>query len=209
MYKLYGTRGSGAAMVEMALAEAGAEYEFIATGLGKGGKEEDRFFAINPTGKLPALETPDGQVLTESAAILMTIADRHRDAKLLPDTRRKRERAEALRWLVFVAAEIYPMIELWDYPLRFVPDKAAAKPFKEHVRARLYRRWLTVEDALAGEPWLLESGFCATDLAIATVSRWTVGKRWRKQHTPGLDAITRAIAGREKAGPVLVRHFVG
>lgn len=32
MYRLFGTRGSGAAMVEMALAEAGAPYEFVSTG---------------------------------------------------------------------------------------------------------------------------------------------------------------------------------
>jgi len=206
-YRLYGTRRSGAAMVEMALAEIGAPYEFVVTGLGKAGKSDDAFFAINPTGKVPALTTPEGDVLTESAAILIALAGRHPSAGLLPTTRRKRDYATAIRWLVHVVAEIYPMIEIWDYPMRFVDDREAARVLKAHARERLRRRWLAVAHALAGEPWLLESGFSAADLAIATVSRWTVGQRWRRQNTPRLDELALAVRERPLAGPVWQRHF--
>jgi len=64
VYRLYGTRRSGSAMVELALAEIGADYELVRTGLGKGAKDSDSYLAVNPTGKLPALETPDGEILT-------------------------------------------------------------------------------------------------------------------------------------------------
>ena len=85
-------------MVEMALAEVGANYEFVTTGLGKGNKQNDPFTSVNPTGKLPALQTPEGDILTESAAILITLAERHQDAKLLPSARNKKQRAAAIRW---------------------------------------------------------------------------------------------------------------
>ena len=194
-------------MIEMALAETGAPYEFVKTGLGKGGKAEDPFLQVNPTGKVPALQTPDGDVLTESAAILIAIADRHRDAKLLPAARARKERATAERWLIYIAAEIYSMIEIEDYPERFVSAEPAQKDLREHVRKRIRRRWLSVESALAGDPWLLKSGFSVADLSIATVSRWTTGKRWRKQNTPGIEALVAAVAGRKRAGPVWRRHF--
>ena len=192
-------------MVELALAEIGADYEFVSTGLGKGAKDSDAFLAVNPTGKLPALRTPDGEVLTESAAILLTLADRHPAAGLLP-RRRGPARAKAIRWTVFVAAEIYPMIEIVDYPERFV-DKTGAKTLKDRARYRIRRRWMTVESAIVGDPWLDTLGPSTADLAIANVSRWSTGKRWRTQNCPSVDAIAAAFSRRESTRDVWSWHF--
>ena len=204
-YRLYGARRSGAVMVELALAEIGADYEFVRTRLGKGAKDSDAYLAVNPTGKLPALETPDGEILTESAAILLTLAERHPAAGLLP-RRRGRARAKAIRWTVFVAAEIYPMIEIVDYPERFV-EKAAARTLRERARARIRRRWLAVESAISGDPWLDVGGPSTADLAIANVSRWSTGKRWRQMNCQGIDAIATALSRRESTRSVWQSHF--
>ena len=204
-YTLYGKAGSGSAMVELALAEIGADYLVSYTGLGKGAKDSDPYLAVNPTGKLPALSTPDGEVLTESAAILLTLADRHPAAGLLPaapDPARDR----AIRWTVFVAAEIYPMIEIVDYPQRFV-GKAAAKTLREHARDRIRRRWLAVERAITGDPWLDARGPSTADLAIAVVSRWSTGKRWRRSSCPGIEAIAAALSARDSTRAIWASHF--
>ena len=205
IYKVYAARGSGGAMVELALAEIGADYEFVRTGLGKGAKDSDSYLAVNPTGKLPALETPDGEILTESAAILLTLAERHPEANLLP-RRRGRARAKAIRWTVFVAAEIYPMIEIVDYPERFV-EKEAAKTLRERARARIRHRWLAVESAITGDPWLDVRGPSTADLAVANVSRWSTGKRWRQINCRGVDAIATALARRKSTRAVWESHF--
>lgn len=204
-YRLYGTRRSGAAMVELALAEIGADYEFVKTGLGKGAKDSDPYLVVNPTGKLPALETPEGEILTESAAILLTLAERHPQAGLLPRTRGP-ARAQAIRWTVFVAAEIYPMIEIVDYPERF-GEKAAAKTLRARARARIRRRWLTVESAIGGDPWLGARGPSTADLAIANVSRWSTGKRWRRENCPRIDGIAGALSRRDSTRAVWQEHF--
>lgn len=192
-------------MVELALAEIGADYKFVRTGLGKGAVESDAFLAVNPTGKLPALETPDGEILTESAAILLTLAERHPAAGLLPRGRGAK-RAKAIRWTVFVAAEIYPMIEIVDYPERFA-GKAAANTLKTRALSRIRRRWLTVESAITGDPWLDPLGPSTADMAIANVSRWSTGKRWRKQNCLGVDAIAAAFSQRDSTRNVWRRHF--
>ena len=44
----------------------------------------DELLPINPTGQIPTLVLPDGSVLTESAAILIHLADAHPDSGLLP-----------------------------------------------------------------------------------------------------------------------------
>ena len=205
MYKLYGSYGSGAAMVELALAEIGTDYEFVKTRLGKGAKESDAYLAVNPTGKLPALETPEGEILTESAAILLTLADRFPSAALLP-RRKGPARAKAIRWTVFVASEIYPMIEILDYPERFA-ERSAAKAMRDRALTRIRNRWETIEADICGDPWLDTRGPSIADLAIANVSRWSVGKRWRKKHCPRVDGIADALSQRESTQEIWRRHF--
>ncbi len=193
-------------MIELALAQIGADYELVRTSLGKGAKDSDAYLAINPTGKLPALVTPEGEILTESAAILMTLADRHPLAGLLPQ-RRGPARAKAIRWTIFVAAEIYPMIEIVDYPERFVDEAAAKKTVRERARSRIRHRWLAVESAISGDPWLDAHGPSTGDLAIAIVSRWSTGKRWRRSSCPRIEAMASALARDERTRDVWESHF--
>ena len=108
-YVLYGDLRSGAFSVEAALAEAGAPYEFHTISLDKNEQKEPAYLAINPSGKLPALSLPSGEIVTETVALLLTIAERHPEAGLLPPMP---ERAQALRWLAFMASEVYPMVEI-------------------------------------------------------------------------------------------------
>lgn len=204
-YRLYGAKRSGAVMVELALAEIGVEYEFVQTRLGKGAKDSDPYLVVNPTGKLPALETPDGEILTESAAILLTLAERHPAAGLLP-RRRGRARAKAVRWTVFVAAEIYPMIEIVDYPERFV-EKEATRALRERARTRIRDRWLAVESAISGDPWLDVRGPSIADLAIANVSQWSIGKRWRQTNCQAIDQIATALSRRDNTRSIWELHF--
>src|SRR5436190_20535802 len=119
-YTIFGDVGSGAFSAEAVLAEAGAPYEFYAISLVKNEQRKPEFLAINPSGKMPALRLPEGEVITESAAILLTVADHFPNARLLPP-QGAAARAQAYRWLAFMAAEIYPMVEISDYPERFAP----------------------------------------------------------------------------------------
>src|SRR5215475_13425431 len=114
-YTLYGDLGSGAFSAESALAEAGAPYNFELVSLEKNEQKQPHFLAINPSGKIPALRLPEGEVITESAGILLTIADHFPTARLLPP-QASADRGKAYRWLAFMASELYPMVEISDYP---------------------------------------------------------------------------------------------
>lgn len=117
-HTLYGDLGSGAFSAEAALAEAGAPYTFEMVSLDKGEQKSPDFLAINPSGKIPALRLPGGSIVTESAAILLTLADHFPPARLLPPQGAP-ARAQAYRWLAFMAGKIYPIVEIVDYPERF------------------------------------------------------------------------------------------
>jgi GST-like protein len=208
LYILYGDKGSGAFCVEAALAEAGADYEFKTISLDKNEQKGPAYLAINPSGKLPALKLPSGEIVTESAGLLLTIADRHPEAKLLPPQATP-ARAQCFRWITFMASEIYPMVEISDYPARFVPQGKEAEALKRKVQERIRERLLIVEKNVAG-PWLLASGFSAADIYAAMFSRWrnTIGKEWLEAgHLPKLSALSKALAARPKLAPVWARHF--
>jgi len=205
-YTIFGDKGSGAFSAEAVLAEAGAPYEFYPVSLERHEQRKPEFLAINPSGKIPALRLPEGEVITESAAILLTIADHFPNARLLPPQAGP-ARAQAYRWLAFMASEIYPMVEIVDYPERFAPTDAAAA-IKQKARERVRERILIVERMTAG-PWFLPDGFSVLDIYAAMFSRWSIGREWRDANLPKLNALARALAERPAIAPVWQRHFGG
>ena len=203
-YQLYGYPRSGSMAVELALATIGADYEIHDVDLSTNAQRSSSYAALNPQRKIPALVTPSGETLTESVAILLTLDHRHPDAGLLP--RQPDDRAQALRWLMFVATEIYPIVEINDYPERFSPDPESASAVRDVARSIWRDRWLVVESEIAGAPYLLSSGFCVTDIYIAVVSRWAQQDDWRPEHLPKVEALTHAVAAKPALASTWARH---
>jgi GST-like protein len=209
-YTIFGDKGTGAFSAEAALAEAGAPYEFHFVSLEKREQKKPEFLAINPSGKVPALRLPEGEVITESAAILLTIADHFPNARLLP-AQASTTRAQAYRWLAFMASEVYPMVEISDYPERFVPEGEQAEALRERARARIRER-LTIVERMVDGPWFLPTGFSILDIYAAMFTRWrgSIGRDWLKEgHIPKLEALAKALSERPRIAPVWQRHFGG
>jgi glutathione S-transferase len=204
-YTIFGDKGSGAFSVEAVLAEAGAPYEFYSVSLEKNEQKQPQFLAINPSGKIPALRLPEGEVITESSAILLTIADHFPTARLLPP-QGGHARAQAFRWLAYMASEIYPMVEIVDYPERFAPAGTEAEALRIKARDRVRERMLLIERSIAG-PFLLAGGFSICDIYAAMFSRWSVGKEWRAENLSRVTALAAAVAARPRIAPVWARHF--
>ncbi|HUB84677.1 MAG TPA: glutathione S-transferase family protein [Rhizomicrobium sp.] len=207
-FTIYGDLGSGAFSAEAALAEAGAPYDFHLVSLEKNEQKKPQFLAINPSGKIPALKLPEGQILTESLAILLTVADHFPNAHLLPP-QASADRGIAYRWLAFMASEIYPMVEISDYPERFAPKGHDAEALRHKARERIRERLLIVERMVAG-PWFLHSGFSILDIYAAMFSRWrgSLGKEWAAEgHIPKLDALSKALSHRAALADIWKRHF--
>jgi GST-like protein len=206
-YILYGDTGSGAFCVEAALAEAGAPLEFRPVSLERGEQTSESFLALSPSGKIPALQLPEGGIVTETAALLILIAERHPEANLLPAPGRP-QRAQALRWIAFMASEIYPIVEIADYPERFVADHKGAAVLKQSAKKRIRDRLLIVEATAAG-PWFLGENFSALDIYAAMFSRWREAREggWREEFLPKICAIAAALFERPALQPVWEKYF--
>lgn len=204
MYVLYGAPGSGAAIIEFALAELGLAYRYELVSLRAQAQREDAYAELNPHRKVPTLMTPDGETLTESAAILMTLADRHPEAELLPPSG-SRERAQALQLLLFAAAELYPVIEIVDYPGRFGPE-AVQDAVKTRALETWRERWRLAESRLGSGPFLFGAQLSIVDLYLAVLSRWDLRPEDREA-LPRVEALARAVAERPKLSEIWSRNF--
>src|SRR3954470_4969509 len=208
MFIIFGDKGSGAFSAEAALAEVGAPYEFKTISLERNEQRSPEFLAINPSGKMPAVRLPEGQILTESLAILLTVADHFPNPRLLPP-QASPERGTAYRWLAFMAAEIYPMGEISDYPEPFALEGNEAEALRSRAKERIRDRLLIAERQVAG-PWFLRSGFSILDIYAAMFSRWrnTIGRDWLEAgHIPNLLALAKSVSERARISPVWERHF--
>ena len=209
-YILYGDAGSGSAPVEMALAEVGATVELRAVPLEGDHQLRADYRAVNPMGRLPTLILPDGTVMTESLAILVTIADLHPEASLLPPPGDS-GRAMGLRWMALLAGEFYPQITRWDYPARFgvAPEQYPALRDGALAMARDVMRVVEAHAGLTGDPaapFLLGPRFTVADIYLAVLSRWAEGRVWTPANLPRIEVLAQAVARRPAIAPLWQRH---
>jgi GST-like protein len=202
-YIIWGAPGSGSGIVEAACAELGVDYEARDLDARNDEHRGEAHGALNPHRKLPTLEVGD-EVITESVAILLTLDERHPEGGLFPPPGSP-ERAQALRWMLYLATEVYPLVEWDDYPERFTGSPGAATALRERARAVTRDRWRTLEAHIAG-PYLLTSGFSATDLYITKLAVWQ-DEAFRRAELPRVHALTEAVRARPKLATVWARHI--
>jgi glutathione S-transferase len=170
MLKIHGSARSRAFRCIWAAEEAGLAYEVVPVAFGPGLKAA--MAALNPNGKVPALQDGD-LTLFESLAINLHIA-----AKAgAPFGPAGDDASRVLQWTLWAATEVEPMASQWAYNTYIRPaeqrDAALAKAGAEALAARL----AVLEGALAQGPWLLGAAFTVADCNLAGVlfGAWSNG----------------------------------
>jgi glutathione S-transferase len=202
-YIIWGAPGSGSGIVEAVCAELGVDYETRDLDARNDEHRGQAYGALNPHRKMPTLEVGD-EIITESVAIVLTLDERHPEGRLFPPAGSP-ERAQALRWMLYLATEVYPLVEWDDFPERFTETPEAAAKLRERAQAITRERWRTLEAHIAG-PYLLASGFTATDLYITKLAVWQT-EAFRRSEIPKVHALTEAVRARPQLAPVWARHI--
>jgi GST-like protein len=105
---VYGAEASGSIAVEAALTVLGVPYELIEGATWAHESARERVAPVNAMRQVPTLVYEGGEVMTESAAILIDLADRHPAARLSPAVDDSR-RGQFPRWMVYVSSAIYSL----------------------------------------------------------------------------------------------------
>ncbi|MGH6859322.1 MAG: glutathione S-transferase family protein [Phyllobacterium sp.] len=204
-YILIGSRGCGSVIVELALLKAGAEFELEEIPYLEPGPDRDRLLQLNPLGQVPTLIMPDGDVMTESAAMILHLAGAFPDAQLSPATN-DRHRSTFLRWLIYIVGEIYPTSTFGDDPGRWQLPSTVRMPYKQAVDDHRMQLWSHVEE-VADTPCFLGNDFSAIDLYIAVMRHWRPGLKEFGRAFPKLNEIGATVARDALFSEVLQRNF--
>lgn len=178
--------------VEAALTLIGAPYEVIGDNIMRSVAHNPAIFDVNPLGQIPALVLPSGQVMTESAAILIYLADRHPEARLAPAKDDER-RPLFLRWMTYVSAAIYSLAWIRGNPMRLVDDDRQANVILERIADRRAECWRHMNNQVEPRQFLLGDELGVLDLYVTTVSRWSPRRIRFYEEAPRIAAAVRRV----------------
>lgn len=128
-------RSSAAYRVRIALNLKGLDYHQQSVSLVQGEQRSAAYLALNPQGLVPALELGDGQVLSQSLAIIEYLDEVHPGPALLPADPLGRARVRALANIV--ACDMHPLNNL--RVLGYLTGKLG---LDEETKLDWYRHWI-------------------------------------------------------------------
>lgn len=170
----------------------GLAYGWVEVDSNAGGTRTEAFLAVNPNGKVPAVVLEDGEVLTESNAILAHFAE---GTVWLPAPGLARTRV--FEWLFFEQYSHEPYIAVarnWIGHLKAKDRYADRLP---EIMERGYRALGVMERRLAAAPWLAGAAPTIADLALFAYTHMAHEGEFDLSGFPGI----RAWLGRVRALP--------
>jgi glutathione S-transferase len=206
MYKLYWAPDSGAMAPQALFEEIGVEYQKIVIDFEKEEHKSADFLSVNPMGQIPALVLPDGTLMTETAAILMQIVDSHPEAKLAPPAGGRSDRARFLRWLFFLASNVYPTILRVYYSDRYTTDPGGEEGVKAAAEAELDHQFGILNDALDPGPYLDGETFSAADILLWMLVYWHPAPTRLFENAPRVKRAVDLVGARPAIARTLLEH---
>ena len=186
MMKLYWSPRSRSFSALWLMEETGQRYERVLTDISKGAQKTPEFLAINPMGKVPALQ--DGDVaLAEAAAICAYVSERYPQAKLAPPIGDPL-RARFLYWLFFGPSCVEPAMVQVATKIEMSPIAAGW--------GNAERVFDVLDAALKKGPWILGENFSAADIVIGSGLNFAVRLFKMVPARPSFDRYIDACAAR-------------
>lgn len=171
MLTLYGAEASGAVAVEAALTLLGLPYTLIEGATWAEEAARDRVATRNPMQQIPTLVLPDGEVMTESAAILIYLADLDPAASLAPAPNDPKRR-QFLRWMLYVSSAIYALHWIKPDVKRIGAPDSLRDDVVNAVHDRIAFCWANMDAQLTPGLYLLGDELSVLDLYVAVISRF-------------------------------------
>jgi GST-like protein len=204
---VYGASGSGSVPIEAALGLLKVPYRLTDFAPWEGQAESDELARINPMRQVPALALPTGELMTESAAILIWLADTYPEGRLAPPPADPK-RAAFLRWMTFVSSAIYALYWISDNPARVIDDAEDHDAVKARLFDRIAHCWELMGAQLQpGGAFLLGDELSVLDLYVATASRWSPGRRRFYEVAPGLAQTIRRVDADPRLAALWAERF--
>jgi glutathione S-transferase len=164
--RIYGIARTRAFRAIWIAKELGLDYEHIPTEIGAAGARKPEYLAINPNGRLPAIDD-GGFMLWESLAITLYLAKKYSSGRLYPAT--LEGEAKAWQWSLWSVQEVDRGVNIWSlHAVRLPPQERDPQRLAEALKV-LDPPFNVLDGALAGRGYLLGDEFTVADLNVAGV----------------------------------------
>ena len=156
MLKFYFNGSPNPTKVALFLEEAGLAYEPVPVDTRTGDQFKADYLAVNPNGKVPAIDD-NGTIVFDSNAILLYLAEK--TGKFLPANR-----AELLSWLMFVATGVGPFFGQAVHFKHFAPEKIDYAHNRYQFEAQ--RNLGVLNDRLANRQYMVGDSYSIVDMDV-------------------------------------------
>ncbi len=138
--------------------------------LGRGENHQPEYLSLNPLGSVPTLVLANGEVLTETTAILTYFGALRPGAFEAPE-RSEQDQARLVSWLSFMSSELQPAFISYFRPGRLSPDPDHHQDLKDQAQARIDFLLRHAEERFKG-PYLFGEHRCVADPYLFVICRW-------------------------------------
>jgi len=158
---------------QIALAEAGADYEPRQLDFKKTEQRSADYLQVNPKGRVPALVTERG-IITETPAILAYIAQAFPAASLAPlDDPFAFAQLQAFNAYLCATVHVAHAHKLRGS--RWVDDQAAIEAMQRKVPQTMTECFTLIEQDMFRGPWVMGADYTIADCYLFTIERWLKG----------------------------------
>jgi glutathione S-transferase len=164
---IYGIARTRAFRVLWMAEELGLDYEHFPIETGPAGARKPDYLAVNPNGRLPAIDD-DGFILWESLAINLYLAQKHGPGTMYPAT--LEGQAKAAQWSLWAANEIERATNVWSFHAERLPPAERDPKMAAAAIELLAAPFGVLDHALAARAYLLGNDFTVADLNVAAVA---------------------------------------
>ncbi|HEV2321101.1 MAG TPA: glutathione binding-like protein [Gammaproteobacteria bacterium] len=171
MMKLYYSPGACSMAPHILLEEIGVPYELVLVAISEGKTRAPEYLAINSKGRVPALLTAEGEILTEVPAISCYLAEHSAGVKLLPQG--GLPLARCLEWFNWLSGTVHTMAfgQFWRAH-RFLDDEQLFPPLKDKGRRNILDHFAFIEGRLKDRNWAVGQAYTAVDAYLLVFFRW-------------------------------------
>ncbi|MGE0211307.1 MAG: glutathione S-transferase family protein [Parvibaculaceae bacterium] len=205
MYTLHTSAGSGGFAVHAVLAEAGEDCRIVHVDTKKNEQRKKSFLKLNPMAQVPVLTLPDGTVMTESAAMVIHLADMLAGGKLAPKPG-SAKRATYLRWLTFMAVNPYTADLRYFYSDRYTTDPGGAEAVKAAALRDMEDQFAILDKAVGQGMYLLGNSFSAADPYLLMLCTWHPDPAKLLAQRKNLGRLCQRVKARKAIAPLNEFH---
>jgi len=162
MTTVYGDMQSGNCYkIALLFSNLGIAFDWKPVSVVDGDTRTDQFLVLNPAAQIPVLVLDDGEVLTQSNAVLNYFAD---GTALMPAT--KLARARVLEWQFYEQYNHEPTIAVRRFIKKFLNLPASRKAEYDSKEEGAYRALAVMEKHLARQPYLVGDVYSIADISL-------------------------------------------